>query len=187
MTTSNKFFMAIGVKTCLYLGAVLGTLGIYFIVTAGDYTGEKLIYVLIDAVISVTVCLSIALVFIRKMIQRILSDVEDQSQDASNTKEQILKFPFIVAAVFLTATTILVGLAIFVLNIQLNLTIINIVPWLMIFPMFFVMIFNISFFITENAMAKLLKNERIRNAIPNKKIIGPCRSISKFSRWRFRS
>jgi X-X-X-Leu-X-X-Gly heptad repeat protein len=169
MNITMKIFKEVGVKIDLYKGIFLAALALYFIAVVGNYAGEKLTYLVTDCVLSIIVISCVSMILIWRRVSKIISDVENQQQDASKTKEDILRFPFFITVLGILKTWGVLVSIVFLLMIQIDLTMTNIIQLLLIIPITFFIDFNMSFFNTENALVGLLKNERILNTVPDKK------------------
>jgi methyl-accepting chemotaxis protein len=142
----------------------LGTLAVYFTAVVGDYTSEKVIYLVIDVALTTIIVSTICTKMAWNMLSSIISDMENPKKSASKTKECILQFPFyfgIISGMKVPGVFIPVIIA---LMIQIDLTIINLMPLLLLIPMNIPIVFNISYLYTENSMEMLLRNERICDA-----------------------
>ena len=179
MDISRRLFRAIALISDVYIDVFIGALGIYFVVVVSNYSGEKLTYFVIDCIITIAVVSVASWVLIWKMLQNIISDVENPGTDASKTKERILQFPFNIGVLSVIKMILIVCFISLLMIFQFDMTLLDITPMLLVIPMVLLADFNIAFFNTENSLAKLLKSEKILAAIPNQK---KYRTISMYVR-----
>ena len=146
MNTAANIFRDVALKSDAYIDLFIGTLGIYFVAAVAGYSGEKLIYFLIDCVISITVICAISWLLIRKLIYNMISSVDDRQQDASKTKELILRFPFVIGLISVTKMIIVVTIIALSMMIQFDLPLVDTVPMFLVIPMAFFIDFKYHVF-----------------------------------------
>jgi X-X-X-Leu-X-X-Gly heptad repeat protein len=169
MDISKKLFRAIALMSDLYIDLFIGALGIYFVVVVGNFSGEKLTYFVVDCIITIAVVSCASWIVIWKMLNNILSDVENPNIDVSKTKERILQFPLNVGLISVIKMILIVSLITLSMAIQFDITSSEVTTMMLVIPMVFFADFNIAFFNTENSLAILLKSGKIINAIPNQR------------------
>jgi methyl-accepting chemotaxis protein len=164
-----KRLRALSFKNDGYLVLFIGTLAVYFIAVVGEYTMEKVIFLVAD-VAAITVMDSVICTMLAwRRLRSILADMEDPNVPASRTKERILQFPLffgIVSALKVPGVFVPVIIA---LSLQINLSIMNLMPLLLAMPMNIPIVFNITYLYTENSLELLLRDKRIRSATADHK------------------
>jgi len=142
----------------------IGTLAVYFIAVVGEYTTEKVIYLVIDIAVITVIDSVICTMLARRRLSSILAEIENPKQSASKTKERILAFPLFFGLVSAMKVPGVFVPVIIALSIQVKLTVMNLMPLLLAIPMNIAIVFDITYLFTENSLEVLLRDKKIRGA-----------------------
>ncbi|WP_147456648.1 methyl-accepting chemotaxis protein [Leptospira stimsonii] len=164
MSDESRFLLRLSLKleAITYLQGV--PIGIVFIVVAGGFTGEKLVYFL-EGVLTATL-ITLFVLFIRwQILRRILTHPISKNTDppsievsAQKRKISLLNFPLLEVAITVAQWTIGIGIAYFTTNALIPLTI----QETLLYPILWCMIIGIvacsHFFVSEIEISSILQN-----------------------------
>jgi methyl-accepting chemotaxis protein len=159
---AGTLFRKLVTKSEMYTLVVLVPLAVYFIYMTGEYSDQKLTYLVIDATIAALSTVAIFTLYRYARIKEIFNMFDDQSNPI-DAKASILSFPrkdsLLQSIRWFPGSAVVVIL----LYVHIDMTFANLMPILLIIPVMAIINYPLTYFNTENTLAELLADERLRD------------------------
>jgi methyl-accepting chemotaxis protein len=162
MITKRKLLMSIA-KTDLITYPILVPLAGYVAYFTGGFTGSSALYLLMDVGIAASLAFIFEVANINRLVTHLLTRVGDESCDRVQAKKEILYLPIRLGIQYIFQWVFGVSLVILLLFFQIDLTIINVMPFILLLPIMAMLNYNIGFLQAENSLDELLSHETIRD------------------------
>ena len=151
----------------------------YFVSFTGGYTESAAWYLLVDVAIISAFALTGELTHFNFRVSRLMSHLDNKSYDRLQLKKEVLRFPIYISMSYFFQWSISVALILLLLFFQIDLSIMNVMPVLLMVPVIIINNCLMAFLNAENSMGGILSRPEIRD------VELPEGSYKKFDlRWR---
>jgi methyl-accepting chemotaxis protein len=162
MVTKRNLLLSLA-KTDIITYPILVPLAGYVAFFTGGFKGAGAMYLLLDVAIAATAAFIFELMNTNRLVTRLLNHMNDKAYEKAYIKKEILALPLSLGIQYIFQWVFGVSTVLLLLFVQIDLTVMNAMPFILLLPIMALLNYNIGFLQAENSLGDLLSHESIRD------------------------